>query len=372
MGVYKDNRPTKDGKIWFFKIRYEDIDGTHKTKKSGRFATKKEAEDAEFKFKMKQHEHINQNEITFKEMIDLFLKFKKKRVRETTYYNYGNKLVYLKPLFNIKLKDFNYTQFERWHDYIDNTHLSTRYKNDIYKFLKSIMNYATAWYEFNFVKVYPKMTNFNNPNEIPEEQLCFTYDEFKKFIEVENDIKWKCVFEILYYCGLRRGEIRGLQWKDVDLEKRTLNISKQITDRCTIKNFHFSVPKTNSSIRTLKMPQILTNDLKLLKIEAKKVAGFTDNYFVAGDAFPVSSNALAKHKNINCELANVKQIRIHDFRHSCASLLINKGANVQVVAKYLGHTKIEETLKTYSHLFLSTLNEIVDVIDNLEDDKTDD
>ena len=68
----------------------------------------------------------------------------------------------------------------------------------------------------------------------------------------------------------------------------------------------------------------------------------------------------------------VKQIGLHDFRHSCASLLINKGANIQVVAKYLGHTKIEETLKTYSHLFISILDEIINVIDTLEDNKTDD
>ena len=91
-----------------------------------------------------------------------------------------------------------------------------------------------------------------------------------------------------------------------------------------------------------------------------------------GDAFSISSNALADRKNANCEKAGVKQIRPHDFRHSCASLLINKGANIQVVAKYLGHTKIEETLKTYSHLFISTLDEIINVIDTLEDDKTED
>lgn len=74
----------------------------------------------------------------------------------------------------------------------------------------------------------------------------------------------------------------------------------------------------------------------------------------------------------NVVYAGVKQIRFHDFRHSCASLLINKGANIQVVAKYLGHTNIEETLKTYSHLFISTLDEIINVIDTLEDNKTDD
>lgn len=89
-------------------------------------------------------------------------------------------------------------------------------------------------------------------------------------------------------------------------------------------------------------------------------------HIVAGDAFPISSNALFNRKNRNCELAELPQIRLHDFRHSCASLLINSGANVTVVAKYLGHTKIEETLNTYMHLFSTALNEVVNVIDNLE------
>ena len=120
------------------------------------------------------------------------------------------------------------------------------------------------------------------------------------------------------------------------------------------------------------MPEILVNSLKKAKLEAKQLNGFNENYFVAGDAFPISSNALADRKNTNCEKADVKQIRLHDFRHSCASLLVNKGANVQVVAKYLGHTKVEETLKTYSHLFTSTLDEVVAVIDNLDNNKTED
>ena len=83
-----------------------------------------------------------------------------------------------------------------------------------------------------------------------------------------------------------------------------------------------------------------------------------------GDAFPVASNTITSRKNRNCELAGVPQIRIHDFRHSCTSLLVNNGANITVVAKYLGHT--EETLNTYTHLFNSALNEIVDLIDKLE------
>ena len=114
------------------------------------------------------------------------------------------------------------------------------------------------------------------------------------------------------------------------------------------------------------MPEILVNSLKRAKLEAKQLNGFNENYFVAGDAFPISSNALADRKNANCEKAGVKQIRIHDFRHSCASLLINNGANITLVAKYLGHSKIDETLNTYSHMFRSVLDNVVDTINKLD------
>ena len=111
---------------------------------------------------------------------------------------------------------------------------------------------------------------------------------------------------------------------------------------------------------------MLLNDLKLLKEQVSKEHGFNDDYFVIGDAFPISSNTISSRKNRNCELAGVSQIRIHDFRHFCASLLVNNGANITVVAKYLGHTKIEETLNTYTHLFSSALNEVVNLINELE------
>ena len=110
---------------------------------------------------------------------------------------------------------------------------------------------------------------------------------------------------------------------------------------------------------------MLLNDLKTLKEEVSKEYGFNDDYFVIGDAFPVASNTITSRKNRNCKLADVPQIRIHDFRHSCASLLVNNGANITLVAKYLGHSKIEETLNTYTHLFKNTMTKIVDLINEL-------
>lgn len=102
-------------------------------------------------------------------MIRMFIDFRKDKVKENTLYGYNNKLPYLKSLYKVKLKDFNSPTFERWHDEINSTHLATRTKNDIYKLLKTILNYATAWHEFNFAKVQPKMYNFNDPNEFPKE-----------------------------------------------------------------------------------------------------------------------------------------------------------------------------------------------------------
>ena len=232
------------------------------------------------------------------------------------------------------------------------------------------MNYATVWYEFNFTKVYPKMTNFTNPTEIKKEMLFFTFEEFSKFISQADNLKKKVTYEILYYCGLRKGELRGLQWKDINFNKRELSITKQITDQGgTVKDFHFAEPKTKSSIRTLPVAKALLNHLKMLKEEEEKASDFNNNYFICGDAFPICSHTIADWKNAMCEKAGVKQIRIHDFRHSCASLLINNGATVPTVSKFLGHTKIEETLNTYTHIFDSALTGVVDIIDKL-DDKT--
>lgn len=83
---------------------------------------------------------------------------------------------------------------------------------------------------------------------------------------------------------------------------------------------------------------------------------------------PVSSNSLLDHNKKYAKMANLHQIRLHDFRHSCASLLINKGANVTIVARYLGNSKLEETLNTYSHMFTTAMNEVVNLIDNLNEE----
>ena len=161
--------------------------------------------------------------------------------------------------------------------------------------------------------------------------------------------------------------IKRITWKDIDFENKTVTINKQITKQLSRGNWRFVPPKTQKSNRVLPLTKLLINELKTLKeCDDDVLLWFNDKFFVVGDIAPAINNRFSDRKNKNCKLAGVKQIRLHDFRHSCASLLVNNGANITVVAKYLGHTKIEETLNTYTHLFNSALNEVVNLIDNPE------
>ena len=235
--------------------------------------------------------------------------------------------------------------------------------------LKAIMNFGTKWYDINFVKVYNKMTNFTNPNERKKEMSFYTPEEFQKFLSVEKDIKFRCAWQLLYYCGLRIGELKGITWKDIDFENRTVSINKQITQQSCRSRWSFSPPKTAKSNRVLPLTKVLLNDLEMLKkIDSELLFGFNDSYFVIGDIAPQISSTITAKKNRNCELAGVKQIRIHDFRHSCATLLIYKGANINTVSKFLGHTKIEETLNTYTHLYKNALTDITSLIDDMNEE----
>ena len=358
---------TKDGRKWVFYDYVKNIDGTRRKYKSKKYFTKNEALAAEREFLTENSKsEFNNANITFKELCNLHYEYQKDKVKITTLNNYKKRLSYLKSLDNIKVKDLNINHYELWKKEINSKNLATRTKNDLYKYLKSVLNYGTRWYSFTYNNMYSKMVNFNNPNELPKEMQYYTYEEFKQFISCEDDLMFKTLFEVLYYCGLRRGEIRGLAWEDINLENQTIYINKNIVAvKNDDKNYTISTPKTKKSKRQIPLTPSLTEHLKELYEISKKHYGFSSKWFVFGDTDPITNGRIRYRKNKIAKLAKVKQIRLHDFRHSCASLLINNGASVTLVANYLGHSKIEETLETYSHLFKSKLDELVNIIDNL-------
>lgn len=95
------------------------------------------------------------------------------------------------------------------------------------------------------------MTKFQDLNEHRKEMTYYTHDEFKKFISYEEDLRWKCVFEILYYCRLRKDELKDLTWKDISFDKKLLSANKQIAQRNNRIKFEFSDTKTRDSRRII-------------------------------------------------------------------------------------------------------------------------
>lgn len=364
--LLKENEWTKDGRKWIFYTRYKNLNGETKQYKSKRFATKKEAQEAERIFYLELDKYRPDNDMTFKDLYLAFYEYQKDKVKETTLHTYRDRMRYMELLDKIKCKEFNLQHYEQWRKKIlSYEHLGNKTRNYIYKFLKTIMNFGTKWYGLNFNQVYNKMTNFTDPNEIKKEMLFWTYEEYLKFISVEDDLMFRSFFKTLYFCGLRKGEARALNWNDINFTNNTLTINKGLSDNVNGIKYTITSPKTQSSNRRLPLPEELSNDLKLLKNKAMQFKNFKNSWFVFGNEMPLGDDTIRRRKNNNCKLANVTQIRIHDFRHSCASLLISNGADITLVAKYLGHSKIDETLNTYSHMFRNKLNNIIGLIDTL-------
>ena len=193
----------------------------------------------------------------------------------------------------------------------------------------------------------------------------FTYEEFNKFIDVVDDQEYKTFFLMLYYLGLRQGECCALTWNDIDFKNNTLNINKTLTTKIKGEKWTISVPKTKNSIRVLPITNLVLNNLKIMCDDVKQYKDYSKDWFVFGKTRPFAETSIQKRKNNYCKLAEVKQIRIHDFRHSCASLLINQGASIALVSKYLGHGNISITLNTYTHMYKSELENMTKILNNL-------
>ena len=186
-----------------------------------------------------------------------------------------------------------------------------------------------------------------------KEMLFWDFHEFRSFIDTVDNNLWRTFFSTLYFMGLRIGECLALSDADVDLEKKIFKVTKSLT-RKTIDGTPYKItpPKNMKSVRTISIPDALV-EIIYLYLAYKKAATIPSD-FLFGGLTPIPETTYQRCFAFYCQKANVKKIRIHDLRHSHASLLINNGANILLVSKRLGHSGTTETLKTYGHLFPET------------------
>ncbi len=185
------------------------------------------------------------------------------------------------------------------------------------------------------------------------------YEEYKKLMKATKDnLKYNTLFDLLFKRGPRIGEIRAFRVCDFDYEKKQLMVNHTMSKQNKLKE-----PKTASSKAPIDLDVSLNKKINSIINELKNQDGFNDKWYIFNGLKPISSHNIEYNKEKYFKLANInKHIRLHDFRHSCATWLFSININIAVISKILRHANINETLKTYTHLiekdYYTELNKI--------------
>lgn len=345
MAVYKD----KERGTWYYQTRITLPDGTVKQKKKRGFKTKKEAQRAEA---LAVEEVESGPAYTFESVAREYEEWyaarrKLSSIKKTEYLL----RVHILPKFGDRnLEDIRPRHIMDYYtEMMESVSAAT---------LSRIHVVMSAVYKFAIKREYVR----DNPvqvagyPEVKESKVInyWTLDEFKQFIKVVDDFQYYTLFMTLYYSGMRKGELLALTWGDIDFTENQINIDK------TDYNRTIQTPKTESSIRKLMMPSFVMDLLRRLKLDKDKQFKQKSTYRVFGEFHEsIATSTLDRRFERYVKDSGVKKIRLHDFRHSHASYLINKGTVVSLIAKRLGHADVATTLNVYSHLYPSTEKEAI-------------
>ena len=173
------------------------------------------------------------------------------------------------------------------------------------------------------------------------EMKVLTQNEIVRLLNQAYDEGYYEMFLLELTTGMRRGEILGLKWRDLNLETGELNIKRQLTTK------GISVPKTKSSIRTVLLPPDMLDLLRDMKKTAKYDWIFPSP---VKEGEPRNPTAITKRFRIMLERAHCKHVRFHDLRHTFATMALENGMDVKTLSAMIGHVSSETTLNIYSHV----------------------
>lgn len=327
MAVYKDNATG----TWRVIYRFTNWMGERKQTQKRGFATKREAQAWEHEAMLKQGAKLD---MTFASFFEVYEADKKQRVKESTWESKSHAIrTKILPYFgNRKIAEIEAKDIIAWQNklmaYRDEKGkpYSTDYLRTIHAQLTAIFNHAMNFYNLPYN---PARRAGTMGNEVPKEMDFWTKEEYLKFSEAMMDKpRSYYAFEMLYWCGIRSGELLALTPSDFDFEKQTVTISKTF-HRSKGRDIVTS-PKTKKSNRTIKMPPFLCEEMqeymhRLYDIKPEE------------RLFTVTKSYLNHEMERGAKQAGVKKIRVHDIRHSAVSLLINMGFSVLAIGERMGH-----------------------------------
>ena len=353
MAVYKEEK-TNTWKVYY---RYTDWKGERKQTTKRGFATKREALAWE-------REQLNKTQadldMTFASFVETYTADMKSRIKENTWHTKDHILrTKILPYFGkrkiceIKPKDIIAWQNEmlKGKDKTGKPY-SPVYLKTLHNQLSAVFNHAVKYYGLHENPA-AKVGNMGKARS--REMLFWTQEEYQKFSDAIMDKPVSFyAFEMLYWCGIREGELLALTPADFNFDRKIVSITKsyqRIEGRDVITD-----PKTPKSIRDIVMPDFLVDEMKDY---LKQLYGIGENDRI----FEITKSYLHREMTRGADAAGIKRIRIHDLRHSHISLLIDMGYSAVAIADRVGHESINITYN-YAHLFPSTQAEMANKLND--------
>lgn len=354
MSVYLDT----NGK-WACRFHYRDNAGQRREKHKKGFKLKRDAVEFERDFLQNLQ---GQPEMSFAALCELYINDKKALTKVSTYETKKNRIEnWILPYFKDKpIKDITPAMIRNWQVNLKQTPgangkpLSPGYMQNIVTEMSGIMNYAVKFYAL------PSNPCHVAGNAVGKKQKSITFwtkEEFDRFIDTfDHADPYYTVFNILYYTGLRKGELQALTPDDIDLDQGVIHITK--TYRFSGGQVHIMPPKTEKSKRDVLIPRFLG---EIIRDYESRFYGLKHDDML----FCFGKTTYSNHLNAHADQAGVKRIRVHDLRHSHASLLIYLGFNAPLVSERLGHESVSTTLDIYTHLFPSKQTEVIERLEKI-------
>ena len=290
-------------------------------------------------------------------MYNQFIESKEKSIKQSSLIkiqqNYNN---HIKKFFNDKLyPNITTLDIQKWKDYMYKKELSFNTMKNTFTTLSSILEYGCEYHDLpkNVARI---AKNFKQIKGAKKNEMNFiTKEQFEKAIEYEPSYIYKTALSIMFYTGIRRGEMLALNINDLDFENNKIKIDETINPKISLIP---NPPKTNKSNRTIEVLPFIMEMLKRV-IDAD----MPENGYIFLNKIKLTT---LKHKcdrmllKIGLEKENL--IRIHDLRHSFASMCINSGVDIQIISEYMGHENISITWDTYGHLYPNSQKKLLEKI----------
>ena len=344
MTAYKDEKTN----TWMARFYYTNWKGERKQKKKRGFEKKKDAlaYEADFIAQSQQKPHM-----TLKALADVFLADYKVRRSANSYKlaETNTRLHILPELGKLSIEDITPLTIRTWQNHLRSLGKAAGTINSINITLKTMLGYAVRFYG-----LYPNPFDSVEPLKQPEPTKEFIeHPTWLQLYDVMNNSHDRALFSLLYWSGMRIGEVQGLSLKDINFDTNTVNINKQYSsDRKEL-----TALKTKGSKRVITIPDLCMDVVK----------EYINSYIEP----PMYPFAIKTARGLNdklaryCAKAKIDKISVHVLRHSHASLLIKEGAAVNLISERLGHTTPNVTLRVYAHVYENQDSELAGMLNNL-------